>query len=280
MFDFTHVKKAFAALGVPARCEVEESVIRLRGRAALFDVDIERRRRGRGYVVRVAAGSGITIQVLDVQPRLRHLMLLVVVDSGVRRGSGSTQSFTRYLCGHDERDWFVAPIPGRPVASTVLQAFEALKPGIVRGSVLQHHVKRKDRNRRRNAAFVRQGEWFFVPAPAFDPGRLVSHHHEPLRRGRSKPHIAEWLVRTGGVIVKVNRYHSRGLTPGQYAERLHNAPHTMDGPWWMMTRDPIAHVRGTVRHSDHATVTLDGWHRVVPNREDQAPGWESLTFLD
>lgn len=29
---------------------------------------------------------------------------------------------------------------------------------------------------------------------------------------------------------------------------------------------PVAYVRGEVRHPEHGTLVLDGWHRVVPNR--------------
>jgi len=37
----------------------------------------------------------------------------------------------KFLCGHDERHWFVAAVPGRGV-SNVRTAMEALKPAAVR----------------------------------------------------------------------------------------------------------------------------------------------------
>ena len=39
----------------------------------------------------------------------------------------TTAEKNKFLCGHDERHWFVAAVPGRSVA-TVRSAMEALKP--------------------------------------------------------------------------------------------------------------------------------------------------------
>ena len=48
----------------------------------------------------------------------------------------------------------------------------------------------------------------------------------------------------------------------------------------MMTRDPELFARGTVRHPDHATITLHGWHRVVMNTENRASAMRHVVFLD
>ena len=48
----------------------------------------------------------------------------------------------------------------------------------------------------------------------------------------------------------------------------------------MMTRDPELFARGTVRHPDHATITLHGWHRVVMNTENRASAMRHVAFLD
>jgi hypothetical protein len=48
----------------------------------------------------------------------------------------------------------------------------------------------------------------------------------------------------------------------------------------MMTRDPELFARGTVRHPDHATITLHGWHRVVMNTEHQSSAMRHVVFLD
>ena len=37
-----------------------------------------------------------------------------------------------------------------------------------------------------------------------------------------------------------------------------------------MRRNPGVYARGAVRHSDHATITLPFWHRVIMNTETQS----------
>jgi hypothetical protein len=39
-------------------------------------------------------------------------------------------------------------------------------------------------------------------------------------------------------------------------------------------------VHGRVWHPDHKTVVLEGWHRVLMNTENQAPGARAVVFLD
>jgi len=45
-----------------------------------------------------------------------------------------------------------------------------------------------------------------------------------------------------------------------------------------MQRDAVAHVRGRVWHPDHKTIVLDGWHRVLMNTENLAPGARAVVF--
>ena len=47
-----------------------------------------------------------------------------------------------------------------------------------------------------------------------------------------------------------------------------------------MTRDPELYARGAVRHPDHATIVLRGWHRVVMNTEQSARAMQHVAFLD
>jgi hypothetical protein len=47
-----------------------------------------------------------------------------------------------------------------------------------------------------------------------------------------------------------------------------------------MRRNPGVYVRGRVRHPDHATITLPGWHRVVMNTEAQSRAMRNVAFLD
>jgi len=40
------------------------------------------------------------------------------------------------------------------------------------------------------------------------------------------------------------------------------------------------YARGDVRHSDHATITLPFWHRVMMNTETQSRTMANVAFLD
>lgn len=69
--------------------------------------------------------------------------------------------------GHDERHWFVAAVPeSERGVSGVAQAMVALQPMSVREAVALK--KPKHPLDRKNTAYMRQGEWFFVPTPGLD----------------------------------------------------------------------------------------------------------------
>jgi hypothetical protein len=139
----------------------------------------------------------------------------------------------------------------------------------------------KLRLRRRNEAFVRQGEWFFVPAPDLVvPGWLLLRNEPLSRAGGSKPHMCQFAYRTGGTSVWVCPRYSSGLTDAQYAGLLASDPKARRWNWQRMVRDPEVYVKGRVWHRDHKTVVLDGWHRVAMNTEWQAPFAGNVAFLD
>ena len=146
---------------------------------------------------------------------------------------------------------------------------EALKPDMVRHAESRAGLKKRDRNRRKNRAFVRQGEWFFVPAPETRVNEDIVLRNEPLQRGRGKPHWAEYCVRTGGETVYVNRVFPDGLTEAERAAWQRDNP---DEPmlWDVMQRNMEVFVKGAIKHPDHATIRLDGWHRVEMNTEARA----------
>ena len=101
--------------------------------------------------------------------------------SAPARADGEEKS--KFLCGHDERHWFVAAIPEDARGVTdVAAAKAALQPQAVHEPV--RRTRPKDPFRRRNAAYVRQGEWFFVPAAGLDPPAASVLRDEPLTRGR------------------------------------------------------------------------------------------------
>jgi len=215
----------------------------------------------------LGVGSGDTpISVLDVQPRQRHLVL--------QQGSHA------FLCGHDERDWFAAAVPNVRGVTSVRGAMEALKPLAVRLAQAEKRLKRGKRNRRRNAAFVRQGEWFFLPLPGMKVDPLTYVTNEPLSRGQGKPHMAEQLVRGGGEKIYVCREYPRGLAEVGYRRLIAQRPAMARIGWRIQWRNPAVYVRGRIRHPDHKTIHLDVWHRVLPNTEHEADSMRHLAFID
>ena len=256
-----------------ARLKVREIDPR-RWDAGNYAVDIQSDRHGQFFELRIpeALRESLELSVMQSESKQRHLLLAV-------RNTKAKRQLDRFLCGHDEREWFVAAVPGH--ASSVRQAMDALQPEAVQNALTHHQVSFKERYRRKNPAFRRQGEWFFLPEPslAVDP-RLILHH-EPIRRGLGKPHIVEELFRDGGKRVYVSRQRPNGVTEHEYQALLRDD--TNDAALWRwqsMTRDPTVYARGKVRHPDHATITLPVWHRVLMNTETQSRTMANLAFLD
>jgi len=213
-----------------------------------------------------------------VQRKDRHLLLMVRQPSE-RPGLPDTKD--KFLCGHDERHWFVAGIPEAAPVSSVVTAKEALKPDLVRNLESGKKGKRNKRNRRRTEVFIRQGEWFFIPVPGTEFDEKVVLHNEPISRGRgSKPHICGFLHRDGGTTVYVCRQHPNGLTAEQHKKLLKQNRDAAKWNWRVMQRDPTVFVRGAVSHPDHATIHLRCWHRVAMNTENQSRAMASVAFLD
>lgn len=221
----------------------------------------------------ILAGSDYTLEVIDFRPKMKHLLLLARNEA-----KGSKDKF---LCGYEERHWFVAAVPEDRGVSNVLTAMEALKPELV--AERQHVLKlgQSERLMRKNRAFVRQGEWFFVPVPTFDPGKAMIRTWEPLSRGTgSKPHLAEQAVRHRGELVYVCQHYPFGVTEDEYKRILSDREQARNYDWNTMLRNPDVYVRGRVKHKDHATVFLDGWHRVLMNTEHRSRAMSHVAFLD
>ena len=221
------IRHAFEAIGADVLVETAGNV---------FEIDVEQNGGREVYRLKYPLADSIRAEALDVKPKQRHLILDV---SGWRlpiRG--------RYLCGHDERHWFVASLPFDRQTSTVRGAMEALKPAVVLREQKRKGVKHR-RHRRKTAAYVRQGEWFFLPRPMMHVGELATRNG-PLARDGGKPHHVEWLYRPEG-------------------------------------RDETF-VRGAVSHPDHETIYLQVWHRVVQNNETEptpvARPFTRMTYLD
>jgi hypothetical protein len=267
--DTTLLDMKFAHIG--ARLKVADRPTRRGRMTGPIALDVQTDRRGEFFEVVSQPGADVEVAVLDVQPADRHLLLLV------REGPDKS----KFLCGHDERHWFVAGIPEAASVGTVRQAKEALKPAEVQSAQARRGLRARARGRRKNAAYVRQGEWFFLPVAGLAvPGPLV-RRGEPLSRGNgSKPHWAEFCYRTGGETVYVCGRHPGGLTEAQYQKVLAVNPKARGWGWRTMRRDPGVYVKGRVRHPDHKTIALHGWHRVLTNTEGQSKALRSVAFLD
>ena len=230
-------------------------------------IDVRSDSRGEFFDVRFDGGRLVHREVVDVDAIDRHLLLLV--------RDGDEKS--KFLCGHDERHWFVAAVPetARGV-SGVAAAKAALQPQLVRSSV--GRKRPKDPFRRRNTAYVRQGEWFFVPAPGLVPPAAMILRHEPLSRGRGRAHTMELAYRRGGHVVWVNRTHPGGISEARFRRLPENE--RRNGGWTSFLRDPEVYAKGAIRHPDHATIVLRDWHRVAMNTEQDARAMQHVVFLD
>lgn len=267
--DANLINKKFERIG--ARLKVSERPRRLTRTSSVLTLDIGEDRRGEFFVISAPTGVDPDIEVLDVQPANRHLLLLV----------RDEDAKNKYLCGHDERHWFVAGIPESAPVGTVQQAMTALQPKEVRNAVAQNRVSGKSQNLRKNAAFIRQGEWFFLPVAMMEVDQAFVLRNEPLRRGNGgKPHWAEFCYRTGGETVYVCHRHPNGVTAAQYRTILSSNRTAKNWAWTTMRRNPGVFVQGRVRHPDHATITLRGWHRVIMNTENESRAMRNVAFLD
>ena len=237
------------------------------GRDARVQIDLEGVPGRRHYVISFLDGVE-DVRVADVRPEERHLLLMARMPDG---------QVHRYLCGHDERDWFVAAVYK---GSSVEEAREALKPAPVLARQERATVKRKHRGRRRTRAYIRQGEWFFLPRPDFEPSDRTVLRNEPIRRSRGTPHVCEYLVRGGGERVYVANGYPNVLNEERYRDLLRRRPELTRLPWSVRMRDAQVYVKGRISHPDHRTVILRCWHEVLQNTEYLAPHVEQMVFLD
>ncbi len=268
--DSSNLLTKFARIG--ARVKFRDGLShRRRAASGVISLDVQEDRDGEFFVVVKSPAGDPEVTVLDVEAADRHLLLLV-------REGGDKRKF---LCGHDERHWFVAAIPESAPVGTVQQAKEALKPADVLAAQVREGLRAEARNRRKNAAYRRQGEWFFLPVKDMQVNERLVLRHEPLSRGNgSKPHWVDFCYRTGGESVYVCRRHPGGVTENEYRRILTANPRASSWGWQSMRRNMGVYVRGRVRHADHRTIVLHGWHRVLMNTENQAQSMQNLAFLD
>ena len=204
------LRKQFTAMGAEAQVQVGGD---------RFEIDIDR--PNETFALRLPGDGSVTAKVLDVDRKRRQLLLDV--------NHREFDMRQKYLCGHDEFDWFVAALPERKGVANVQEAMEALKPQAVLDEQQKKRVKRRRRRRRKTTAYVRQGEWFFVPRPDLTVVDEQVEKNGELVRGAGKPHRVQLLF------------------------RVRSADET--------------YVRGWVAHPDHSTLHLDVWHQVFRNTE-------------
>jgi len=264
--DTSLLTSKFRQIGANLRVRSANQIRFVGRRPRDYSIDIVTTRKGETFDL-VVAEEGLNVRVLDADPADRHLLLMV--------DSSTAPTRRKFLCGHDERHWFVAGVANS--ASSVRQAKEALKPQAVLEQQARARVSAKKRHRRHNAAFTRQGEWFFVPAPDLNPDKRLILHGEHIRRGGGKPHVAEFLFRLGGVPVRVCRQYPNGLMESEYVALIRHDPDMAKLHWTTMVQEPEAFAKGRVRHPDHKAIMLQGWHRILPNTEIRTT---RVAFLD
>jgi len=273
---FELLERKFEAIGARATVRFEEPrFVEFSREMIVPRLDIREDGKGEYFDIHYfGRGTPAPLDVVDCHPRERHLLLLA-----------RAERKSKFLCGHDERHWFVAAVPeaSRGVA-TVPTAMEALRPEPVLHRMASERIAGEQRFSRKNRAFRRQGEWFFLPEPGLVVDPKLVLRNEPLSRGAgSKPHRMEFAYRLGGTTVYVNQRYPIGMAQAEYAalsEEDRREAERLGGRFRIMTRDPLLYARGRIAHADHATITLNVWHRVVMNTENNALARQHVAFLD
>jgi len=256
-----------------------------------FVVDVRRDKKGEYF--NIWSREDTDLQVLDLKSKDRHLLLMAKVPD---EHPHFPPNVIKVLCGHDEREWFSSQVERS--ATNVDTAKQALKPDLVIDSQITHGVKTKNKHRRKNKGFIRQGEWFFIPTYGLTVPEDEILKKEPLIlsgvRAGNKPHIAELAFRRGGEQVYIpnvgwNRLFDTkisrdtrnmlqaGLTNEERSAFMKTNPSAKEWGWRPMVRNPELYVKGYVRHPDHKTIIIPDWYRVVVNGEIRG---QNVVFLD
>jgi hypothetical protein len=242
----TALHKALLKLGYLA--EINE------GRPRDEGYNINTRGRGKTERFQIDSAPNIDLVPLDTRPD-EEAVLIMVKDNDAAHGK---QNIAKMLLGHDERQLYVAAVPRN--VKTVAEAKDRLKPGLVIAAERAAGVKTSKKNKHRNEARIRQGDFFFVPTTDEIDERMIKKN-QPLRRGGGNAHMLAEVVEVGGQagyerfgqFISVRQYE---LLPAD--KRLQ---------YRQTRRNPTLYARGKVRHAEHKTIYLKGWHQVVPNTE-------------
>jgi len=292
--------------------ELVKSKIEKAGHRVVFDDHLPRRGPFALDVRRDKKGEYFHFQMEeDVEPSVLHTEgdhLLLMFKVPADRPHTPPNKF-KAMIGHDERQLFVASIPENRPVTTVFSAKESLKPQAVKEFEKSIGLKTKDkqaRHARGKAGSLkrrRQGDFYFIPKPNFQPPKFSSMNegilkNEPISRGAGASHICEELVRAGGedfwsfemwsmdakkreFAQRLMKDHASGFTGEERRKLWEDYPETKNWRWRSRRGGDIkVHVRGSIRHHEHATLTLDIWHEVIPNTENQSSMAAHVVFLD
>jgi hypothetical protein len=247
--DREFVEKHIESMGARVKYRPLEQNSRLERElpSSAFRIDVLADKRGEYFEIAQGKDSP-KFEILQIRPKEHHMLLY-------------SRDGQRFLLGFDERHWFAAGI--KDAVSTIRDAKRSLMPEEILEQVRGLPPGKIDN--RRNPAFMRQGEWFFVPSNRRIDEMLILKN-EPLQRAAgSKPHLCQELYREGGELVYIvdNLLFTEDEFKRQRNEDSNFAPYG----YRTMMRNPDVYVRGYVRHVDHATINLRGWHRVYINEE-------------
>lgn len=279
--DRNNIKRSFEKMGARLTIRKGTAPTAWRSGNVALRMNVANDRQGEHFTMTVHPKideSDIVVQVLDYDSNLRQMLLFISsprISDTWNKGKGVTlidkrdRVNERLLVGRDEMHWFVA---GVTVAKNIREAFALLRPQAVTVSMNRNGVKNKEWNKRKTKGFVRQGEWFFVPVNFQEDKTTVVHKNEPIRRQGGKPHFVEEVVRFGGETI-----YTRGdqiLTSASFEKIPADERHF----WRQQVRGARVLGRGKVKHPDHHTVILNGWHEIHLSTE--SGNISSNAFID
>lgn len=243
-----------------------------------FQIDVKTDKKT-GEYFELQHGDPVEVIINEVRPDMNHLLMTVKAGDLVRK----------FLCGFDERHFFTAGVPVETI--NIPDAFHRLQPPEIQK--VAKDLPRKERYKRHTSLYIRQGEWFFQPLSLKEMKKLATDFpkweqmvikNEPIQRGSSKAHMCQFMFRHGGRTVMVhsnyapNGWDKKTYTAWQEKQRTLSSGNLVWMSGWRERQVGMrCLVKGTVRHPDHATVTLHGWHEVFMNAEVMT---REMAFLD
>jgi len=273
--DTRLIQEKFEKIG--ARVQFEPMTKRENNGNIPVNFDVRKDKKGEYFRIGISDQRAFNLSVIDMKKAEKHLLLMLKV---INDNNAAFDETHKVLCGHDERNWFTCGVPGKSVRN-VFDAMEVLKPDSIQELQEKINLSIKDKRKRKNAAFTRQGEWFFLPVN-INPDKKIIHKNEPISRGGgSSPHMVEMLIREGGTTVYVhNQVAPGGFTQKELSNFLKQNPKFRKSDFQLRTRDAKVYAKGKVRHRDHKTIILRDWHEVFMNREADSPIAKNIVFLD